>query len=90
MITHPGYEKLVTAVYSRESQFILEDPVFGTKGSLVVGLIWTEDEELAKKHEIPPFHRRVDSERRRGFWLLDQNFVLGTKRLREGRKTSDM
>jgi hypothetical protein len=89
MITHPEYEKLVTAVYSRESQFILKDPVFGTKKSLVVDLIWTEDGVLANKHEIPPFHRQVDNEKRRGFWLLDRDFVLSAKRPLEGRKTHD-
>jgi hypothetical protein len=89
MITHPEYDKLVTAVYSRESQFIREDPVFGTKKSLVVDWVWTEDEALAETYQIPPFNRDTGNEKRRGFWLLDRDFVLVQKRSKEGRKTND-
>jgi hypothetical protein len=89
MITHPEYEKLVTAVYSRESEFIKEDPVFGAKTSLVVDLIWTEDAALAKTYQLPSVERDIDNKKRRGFWLLDRDFVLVTKQSKEGRKSHD-
>jgi hypothetical protein len=90
MITHPEYERLVTALYSRESQFILEDPVFGTKKSLVADLTWMEDRALAGSYDIPHFERLVGNEKRKGFWLLDRDFVLVPKRIKEGRKTHDI
>jgi hypothetical protein len=89
MISHPEYEKLVTAVYSRESQFILEDPVFGTKKSLVVDCIWTEDRALANTYQISLFDRDINNEVRRGFWLLDRDFVLVQKRAKGNRRTHD-
>ncbi|KIM92619.1 hypothetical protein OIDMADRAFT_46620 [Oidiodendron maius Zn] len=84
IITHPAYKKLVTAVYSRESKFIQEDPVFGTKQSLVVDIIWTEDAVLAETYRIPFFRRDIGNEKRRGFWLLDRDFVLVPKQSKEG------
>ena len=89
MITYPEYEKVVTALYSRESKFLLEDPVFGTKKSLVVDFIWTEDKALTEIYQIPSFHRRVGNEKREGFGLLDRDFVLVPKKSKEGRKIKD-
>ncbi|KUJ17019.1 dioxygenase [Mollisia scopiformis] len=89
MIMHPEYEKLVTAVYSRESKYIIEDPVFGTKKSLVVDFVWTQDEALAKTYGISPIERIMGSEKSRGFWLLERDFVLVSKKSKGGRKIND-
>jgi len=89
MVTHSLYEKLVTAVYSRESEFIDKDPVFGAKTSLVVDLIWTEDAALAKTYQISLFEREIANKKSRGFWLLDRDFVLVPKQSKDGRKTHD-
>ena len=89
MITHPSYEKLVTAVYLRESEFINKDPVFGAKLGLVVDLIWSEDAALAETYQVPLFERDIGNEKRQGFWLLDRDFVLVPKQSKEGRKTHD-
>jgi hypothetical protein len=89
MITHPEYEKLVTAVYLSESRFIRDDPVFGSKNSLVVDCIWTEDEIVAERYQITPFDRHIGNEKCRGFWLLDRDFVLVSKRSKEACKTHD-
>jgi hypothetical protein len=89
MITHPSYEKLVTAVYSRESEVIDKDPVFGAKRSLVIDLIWTEDTALAETYQVRLFEREIGKEKRRGFWLLDRDFVLVPKQSKEGRKICD-
>jgi hypothetical protein len=89
MVTHPSYEKLVTALYSRESEFIAEDPVFGAKTSLVVDLIWMEDEAMSETYQIPFFEREIGNEKSRGFWFLERDFVLVPKQSTEGRKAHD-
>lgn len=89
MITHPEYEKLITAVYSRESKHIVKDPVFGMKKSLIVDFVWTQDEALAKTCGISPIERSIGSEKSRGFWLLEHDFVLVTKKPKGGRKIDD-
>ena len=63
MITHFQYEKLITAVYSRQSKFVLEDPIFGTKKSLVVNFSWIQDEALAKTYGITSFDRTIGSKK---------------------------
>jgi hypothetical protein len=89
MVTHPSYEKLVTAVYLRESEFIDKDPVFGVKTSLLVDLIWMEDVAMAETYQIPFFEREIGNEKRRGFWFLERDFVLVPKQSKEGRKAYD-
>jgi len=89
MITHPSYEKLETTLYLRGSEFVDKDPVFGVKTSLVTDLIWMEDVALAETYQVLLFEREIGKENRRGFWLLDRDFVLVPKQSKEGRKVHD-
>jgi protocatechuate 3,4-dioxygenase beta subunit len=79
MIYHPEFNKLVTALYTRDDKYVTSDTgipkplialtlVFGVKSSLMVDYKWTEDVELAKKYKIPNPEK--------GFWLLDYDFKL--------------
>ncbi|KIY04205.1 uncharacterized protein Z520_00898 [Fonsecaea multimorphosa CBS 102226] len=88
MVNHPSYEKLTTAVYSRESTYITSDSVFGAKTSLLVDFIWTEDPSLAKQYNIKAISKEIDGEMREGFWLLEHTFILAPRRSREGAETT--
>ncbi|KFX93699.1 hypothetical protein O988_06667 [Pseudogymnoascus sp. VKM F-3808] len=76
MILHPEHKKLITALYSRDSKYIESDTVFGVKQSLIVDYVWTEDLALATKYGIKTFTRQVDGVEKKGFWLLEFDFVL--------------
>lgn len=89
MIMHPEYTKLITALYSSDSKYVESDTVFGVKKSLVVDYQWSEDLELAKQHNLAPMERIVDSRESKGFWLLDQDFVLVKKTPPPPRKFQD-
>jgi hypothetical protein len=91
MLMHPEYNKLVTALYTREDKYATSDTgssflnllttVFGVKSSLLVDYIWTEDVELAKQYKIPNPEK--------GFWLLEFNFKLMEKTPPKERKIKD-
>ncbi|RAL12326.1 aromatic compound dioxygenase [Aspergillus homomorphus CBS 101889] len=89
MIEHPKYTKLITALYSRDSNFVESDTVFGVKKSLIVGYKWCEDLELAKEHTVTPIVKTIDGKESTGFWLLEQDFVLVKKSPPPPRKTED-
>jgi hypothetical protein len=81
MLEHPKYNKLVTALYTRDDKYVTSDTgpsfsnvlmvVFGVKSSLMVDYIWTEDVKLAKQYNLP------DPEK--GFFLLEYDFKLMQK-----------
>ncbi|PYH93808.1 aromatic compound dioxygenase [Aspergillus ellipticus CBS 707.79] len=89
MVAHPEYTKLITALYSRDSNFVESDTVFGVKKSLIVDYNWSEDLELAKTHSVEPIVRTIDGRESTGFWLLEQDFVLVKKGPPPARKTED-
>ena len=89
MIIHPQYARLITALYSRDSNFVESDTVFGVKKSLIVDYKWSEDLELAKNHNLAPMERIIDGHKSMGFWLLDQDFVLVKKSPPPPRKIKD-
>ncbi|KAL2014387.1 hypothetical protein VTN00DRAFT_1912 [Thermoascus crustaceus] len=89
VIAHPSYEPLTTALYDRESPRLVLDPVFGAKTSLTEDIVWSEDLEMAKKHNTKPFVRKVDGQDRTGFWLLEHDFILADRQAVKQRKTHD-
>ncbi|KAJ5692636.1 hypothetical protein N7462_002059, partial [Penicillium macrosclerotiorum] len=80
MVIHPDYTKLVTALYSCDSDFVESDTVFGVKKSLIVEYKWSEDLELAREHKLVPIVKNIGNRESTGFWLLDRDFVLVEKR----------
>lgn len=89
MVLHPEYDKLITALYSRDSKYIESDTVFGVKKSLMVDYIFTVDDALAKKHDLKTFPRKVDGIEKEGFWLLEFDFILVEKTEMPPRKLHD-
>jgi hypothetical protein len=76
MISHPGYNKLVTALYSGVSAHVSSDPVFGVKTSLIKDFEWHEGEDFKSTYGTKVFERIIDSKPTRGCWLLQHDFVL--------------
>ncbi|OJJ99363.1 hypothetical protein ASPACDRAFT_44024 [Aspergillus aculeatus ATCC 16872] len=89
MIEHPAYTKLITALYSRDSNFVESDTVFGVKKSLIVDYNWCEDLKLAQEHNVTPITKTIDGKESTGFWLLEQDFILVKKSPPPPRKTED-
>jgi hypothetical protein len=89
MILHPEYNKLITALYSRDSKYVESDTVFGVKKSLMVDYIFTVDDELVKKYGLKTFKKEVDGVEKEGFWLLEFDFVLVKESVEPPRKTHD-
>lgn len=89
MIEHPAYTKLITALYSRDSNFVESDTVFGVKKSLIVDYNWCEDLDLAQEHNVTPITKTIDGTESTGFWLLEQDFILVKKSPPLTRKTED-
>ncbi|KAH8799676.1 Intradiol ring-cleavage dioxygenase [Xylogone sp. PMI_703] len=89
IIIHPEYNKLITALYSRDSKYVESDTVFGVKKSLIVDYVWCEDEALAKQYGVKMFLRTVGGVEKRGFWLLEFDFTLVKKGEPTPRKTHD-
>ena len=91
-INHPGYNTLVTALYTRDDKYIASDTgtlhslfpvnvVFGVKSSLMVDYQWAEDIDLGKKYNIPNPEN--------GFWLLEFDFKLMPKTAPKKLKVND-
>jgi len=89
MILHPEYNKLITALYSRDSKYIESDTVFGVKKSLMVDYIFIEDLKMASDHGVKTFKKVVDGTEKEGFWLLEFDFILVKKSFERPRKTHD-
>ena len=57
MLTHPGYQRLVTHVFVAGDEYLDSDAVFGVKDSLIVSFGLNEDLEKAVEYEFPgPFY----------------------------------
>lgn len=65
LITAPGYDTLVTALYTRGDPYEASDAVFGVKSSLVVDFTRIEDEKVLKAYGLQI-----------GAWGLEYDFVL--------------
>lgn len=89
MVEHPEYSKLITALYSRDSNFVESDTVFGVKKSLIVDYHWSEDVELAKTHNVETLTKTIDGRESQGFWLLERDFIVVKKGTPAPRKTQD-
>ncbi|GHH83887.1 6-chlorohydroxyquinol-1,2-dioxygenase [Streptomyces sulfonofaciens] len=61
----PGYQTIITELYTDDDQYIESDAVFGVKGSLVVHYDWIDDE-----------HKVAASPRKRPYWELRRDLVL--------------
>ncbi|KAK5129292.1 hypothetical protein LTR08_003622 [Meristemomyces frigidus] len=79
MILHPEYNKLITALYSRDSKYVDSDTVFGVKSSLLVDYNFTVDKKMAAEYGLQTFKKTIDGEEKEGFWLLEFDFVLTEK-----------
>ena len=89
MVIHPEFNKLITALYSRDSKYVESDTVFGVKKSLLCDYVFTEDPALVKKYNIKTFKHKVDGVEKEGFWSLEWNFVLVKNTAPPPRKTHD-
>jgi len=57
MITHPGYQRLITHVFVEGDEYLDSDAVFGVKDSLVIPFVRNEDMEKAAEYNFPgPFY----------------------------------
>jgi protocatechuate 3,4-dioxygenase beta subunit len=59
MVTAPGYEKLVTHIFTPDCPWLKEDAVFGVKKSLIADFKWTDDAQRAKELGLPNPFREV-------------------------------
>ncbi|KAF7557561.1 hypothetical protein G7Z17_g599 [Cylindrodendrum hubeiense] len=89
MVLHPEFEKLITALYSRDSKYIESDTVFGVKKSLMVDYVFTVDPELVRQYGLKTFKKDIDGVEKEGFWLLEFNFILVKNSDPPLRKTHD-
>jgi hypothetical protein len=87
VITHDSYEKLNTALYDNTSPRLFNDPVFGTKTSLVKEFKWIENQVEAAKYNTRTFQRNVDEKLSEGYWLLEHDFILAEKQQKTELKT---
>jgi catechol 1,2-dioxygenase len=65
IVTAPGYEPLITHIFTPDCRYLREDTVFGVKDSLIGDFVLSEDVDLAARCGIST-----------PFWLVDWNFVL--------------
>lgn len=86
---HPDYSKLITALSSRDSNFVESDTVFGVKKSLIVDNRWCKGLELAKQHNLTVVTKLIDGREPTGFWLLERDFVLVKKSPPPSRKVQE-
>jgi protocatechuate 3,4-dioxygenase beta subunit len=59
MISAPGYEKLVTHIFTPDCPWLKEDAVFGVKESLIADFKWTDDLKRAAAFGLPNPFREV-------------------------------
>ena len=52
MINAPGFEQLVTQIYSSDSDYLDTDAVFGVKESLIGEYVLSNSAEEATKHDF--------------------------------------
>jgi protocatechuate 3,4-dioxygenase beta subunit len=59
MVTAPGYEKLVTHIFTPDCPWLQDDAVFGVKKSLIADFKWTDDAKRAAELKLPNPFREV-------------------------------
>jgi protocatechuate 3,4-dioxygenase beta subunit len=59
MISAPGYEKLVTHIFTPDCPWLKDDAVFGVKESLIADFKWTDDAKRAGELGLPNPFREV-------------------------------
>lgn len=59
MISAPGYEKLVTHIFTPDCPWLEDDAVFGVKKSLIADFKWTDDAKRATELGLPNPFREV-------------------------------
>ena len=59
MISAPGYEKLVTHIFTPDCPWLKDDAVFGVKESLIADFKWTDDAKRAAELGMPNPFREV-------------------------------
>ncbi len=59
MVSAPGYEKLVTHIFTPDCPWLKEDAVFGVKKSLIADFKWTDDAKRAAELNLPNPFREV-------------------------------
>ncbi len=59
MISAPGYERLVTHIFTPDCPWLKDDAVFGVKESLIADFKWTDDAERASELGMPNPFREV-------------------------------
>ena len=69
VVTAPGYETLITHVFTPDCQYLREDTVFGVKRSLIADFRSVDDPAQA---EALDFHNP--------FWAVDWDFILAPAR----------
>jgi protocatechuate 3,4-dioxygenase beta subunit len=59
MVSAPGYEKLVTHIFTPDCPWLKDDAVFGVKESLIADFKWTDDAKRAAELGMPNPFREV-------------------------------
>ena len=59
MISAPGYQKLVTHIFTPDCPWLKDDAVFGVKESLIADFKWTDDAKRAAELGMPNPFREV-------------------------------
>lgn len=59
IVSAPGYEKLVTHIFTPDCPWLKEDAVFGVKKSLIADFKWTDDQHRATQLGLPNPFREV-------------------------------
>jgi protocatechuate 3,4-dioxygenase beta subunit len=59
MISAPGYQKLVTHIFTPDCPWLKDDAVFGVKESLIADFKWTDDAKRAAEFGMPNPFREV-------------------------------
>jgi catechol 1,2-dioxygenase len=68
IVTAPGFDPVITHIFTPDCQFLGEDAVFGVKKSLIADFVRVEDAEAAAEVGLPS-----------PFWSVDWNFTLAAK-----------
>jgi hydroxyquinol 1,2-dioxygenase len=68
IVTAPGYDPVVTHIFTPDCPYLAEDPVFGVKGSLIADFERVEDPKAAEALSF-----------KGPFWSVNWDFVLARK-----------
>ncbi|KAG5772889.1 hypothetical protein H9Q72_001068 [Fusarium xylarioides] len=75
-IQHHAHHSLTTALYSDQSQYISDDPVFGVKESLIKNFEWNSvPTSLINNYSLKPSLEQMKWNGK-GLWVLHHDFVL--------------